>query len=91
MDANTTANNVWTCKSCKKKPLSKKSNDQSHMDRCKVYKDHVKSNCIDDGFQQQLKQDILNEVDMFSDASKDDIVNVKTHTNIEQSYDFKIS
>jgi len=48
-----------------KKPLSKEYNYQSHMDRCKVYKDHVKANCIDDEFKQRLKQDILNEVNVF--------------------------
>ena len=35
------------------------------MDRCKVYKDHLKSNSIDEEFKQQLKHDILNEVKMF--------------------------
>ena len=35
------------------------------MDRCKVYKDPLKSNCVDDEFKQQLKQDILNEVKRF--------------------------
>ena len=58
METNTT-NNVWICKLCKKKPLSKKYNYQSNMDRCKVYKDHLKSNCIDGEFKQQLKHDIL--------------------------------
>ena len=48
--------------SVKKQSSSKKYNYQSHMDRCKVYKDHLKSNCIDDEVKQQLKQDILNEV-----------------------------
>ena len=61
------------------------------MDRCKVYKDNLKSNCIDDEFRQQLKQDILNEVKMCLYALKDDAVNVKTHKNIKQSYNFKIN
>ena len=73
-----------------KKTLSKKYNYQSHTDRCKVYKDRLKSNCIDDELKQQLKRDILNEVKLFLDASKDDIVNVKTINNIKQSYNFKI-
>jgi len=60
------------------------------MDTCKVYKDHLKSNCTDDEFKQQLEQDILNEVKIFLDALKDDVVNVKTNKN-KQSYDFKIS
>ena len=47
------------------------------MDRCKVYKDHLESNCIDDEFKQQLKHDILNEVKMSLVALKDDVVNVK--------------
>ena len=46
------------------------------MNRCKVYEDHLKSNCIDDEFKQQLKHDILNEVNIFLDALKDDVVNV---------------
>ena len=61
MDTNTTSNNVWFCKFCKK-PLSKKYNCQPHMDRCTVYKDHLKSNCIDDEFKQQFKHDISNGV-----------------------------
>ena len=32
------------------------------MDTCKAYKDHFKSNCIDDEIKQQLKQEILDEV-----------------------------
>ena len=44
-----------------KTTLSNKYKYQSHMERCKVYKDHSKANCIDDEFKQQLKQDILNE------------------------------
>jgi len=51
------------CCNLLKNPLSKQYNYQSHMNRCKVYKDHLKSNCIDDGFNQQLKHDILNEFD----------------------------
>ena len=61
------------------------------MDGCKVYKDHLKSNCIDDDFKHQLKQDILNEVKMLLDALKDDVVSVKTNKSIKQSYNFKIS
>ena len=61
MDSNTTSNNVWICK-FGKKTLSKNLNYQSHMDRCKVYTDHLKSNSIDEEFKQQLKHDILNEV-----------------------------
>ena len=49
---------------------------ESHMDRCKVYKDHLKSNCIDE-FKQQLKHDMLNEVKLFLNALKDDVVNEK--------------
>ena len=90
METNTTSNNVWICKFCKK-PLSKKYNYQSHMDRCKVYKDHLKANCIDDEFKQQLKQDILNEVKLFLDDLKHDVINVNTNKNIKQSYNFKIS
>ena len=90
METNTTSNNVWICKFCKT-TLSNKYNYQSHMDRCEVYKDHQKSNCIDDELKQQLKQDILNDVNMFFDASKDDVVNVQTNKNIKQYYNFKIS
>jgi len=61
MDTSTTLKHVWICEFCKK-PLPKKCNYQSHMDRCKVCKDHLKSNCIDDEFKQQLKLAILNEV-----------------------------
>ena len=61
------------------------------MDRCKTYKDHLESNCIDDEFKQQLKQDILNEVNMFLDALEEDVVNVKTHESIKQYYKFKMS
>ena len=64
MDSNTTSNNVWICKFCKK-TLSKTYNYKSHMDRCMVYKDHLKSNSIDEEFKQQWKHDILNEVKMF--------------------------
>ena len=60
METNTTSNNVWICNYLKK-PLSRKCNYQSHMDICEVYEDYLKSNCIDDEFKQQLKQDILNE------------------------------
>ena len=35
------------------------------MDRCKVYKGHLRSNCIDGEFKQQLKQDMLNELNCF--------------------------
>ena len=62
-----------------------------YVDRCKVYKDHLKSNCIADEFKQQLKQDILIEFSMFLDALKDDLVNVNTNKNVKQSYNFKIS
>ena len=61
------------------------------MDRCKVHKDHLKANCIEDEFQQQLKQDILNEVKLFLDDLKHDVLNVNTHKNIKQYYNFKIS
>ena len=61
------------------------------MERCKVYKDHLKSNCIDDEFRQQLKQDTLNEFELFLDALKNDVVDVNTNKNIKQSYNFKIS
>jgi len=60
------------------------------MDRSKVYKEHLKTLCIDDEFKQQLKHDIMNEVKMFLDALKDDVVTVKTNKNIKQSYNFKI-
>ena len=72
----------------KKKPLSTKYNYQSHVDRCRVCKDHLKANWIDDEFKQQLKQDILNEVIMCLDALKDDVVNVKTNKNVKHSYNF---
>ena len=62
-----------------KELLSNKYNYQSHMDRCKVYKDHVIANCIDDEFKQQLQQEILNEVKMVLDVLKDEVVNVKTN------------
>ena len=71
--------------------LSKKYNYQSHMDRCKVYKDHSKSSCIDDESKQQFKYDILNKVKLVLDALKDDIVIVKTKSNIKQYYTFMIS
>ena len=61
MNTNTTSNNVRIRKFCfflKKKTLSNKYNCQSHTDRCKVYKDRLKSNCIDDELKQQLKHDI---------------------------------
>ena len=90
METNTISNNVWMCK-LRKKPLSKKYNYQSHMERCKVYKDHLKANCIDDESKQQLKQDILNVFKLFLDAFKIDVVNVNTSKNIKQSYNFKIS
>jgi len=61
------------------------------MDRCKVYKDHLKANCTDDEFKQQLKQDLLNEVKLFLDALRNDVVNVRNNTNIKHSYIFKIS
>ena len=61
------------------------------MDRCKVYKDDLKSNCIDDEFKQKLKHDLSNEVKLFLDASKDDVVNVEANNNIQQSYNFMIS
>ena len=89
MDTNTTSNNVWICKFCKK-TLSKKYNYQSHMDRCKVYKDHLKSNSIDEEFKQQLKHDILNEVKMFLNDLKNDVVNVKTNNNIRKTNSFNI-
>ena len=38
------------------------------MDRCGVYKDHLKSKCIDAEFKQQKKHDILNEVKLCLDA-----------------------
>ena len=44
-----------------KKKHQNKYNCQSHMDSCKVYKDNLRSNCIDAEFKQQLKQYILNE------------------------------
>ena len=81
METNTTSHNVWICKFCKK-PLSKKYNYQSHMEKCKVYTDHLKLNCIDDESKQQLKQDILNEFKLCLDALKDDVVNVKTNTTL---------
>ena len=61
------------------------------MDRCKACKDHIKSNCIEDEFEQQLKHDILNEFKLFLDALKDDVVNVKTNKNVKQSHYFMIS
>ena len=38
-----------------------------------------------------MKHDILNEVKLFLDALRDDVVNVKTNNNIEQFYNFMIS
>jgi len=61
------------------------------MDRCKVYKDHLRSTCIDDEFKQQLKHDILNELELCLDALKNDVINVNTRKNIKQSCNFKIS
>ena len=61
------------------------------MDGCKVYKNRLKSNTIDDEFKQHLKRDLLNEVNLCLDDLKDDVVNVKTNNNIEQSYNFMIS
>ena len=61
------------------------------MDRCKVYKDHLKSNSIDEEFKQQLKHDILNEVKMFLNDLKNDVVNAKTNNNIRKPYSFNIS
>ena len=90
MDTNNKSNNEWICKFCKKS-LSKKYNYQSHMDRCKVYKDHLKSNSLDDEFKEQLKYDILNEVKMFLDDLKNEFVNAKTNNNIRQNYSFNIS
>ena len=90
METNTTSSNVWICKFCKT-PVSNKYNYQSHMDRCKVYKHHLKANCIDDEFNQQLKQDILNEFKLLLDALKNNVVNVNTNKNIKQSYSFRIS
>ena len=69
METNTTSDNVWICKFCKK-PLSKKYKYQSRMERCKVCKDHLKSNCIDDEFRQQLKQNMLKEFNVCFDALK---------------------
>ena len=89
MNTNATSNNVWICKFCKK-TLSKRCNYQSHMDICKVYKDHLKTNCVDQ-FKQQLKHGILNEVKLCLDALKDDVFNAKTNNNIKQSYNFKLS
>ena len=61
METNTTTNNVCICKFCKNTVI-KKYDYQSHTDRRKVYRDHVRSHCIDDEFKQQLKQDTLNEL-----------------------------
>ena len=61
------------------------------MDRCEVYEDYLKSNCIDDEFKQQLKQDILNESKLFLDALQNDVVNVNSNKNIRHYYNFKIS
>ena len=83
MDTNTTSNNVWVCKFCKK-TLSKKYNYQSHMDRCKVYKDHFKSNSIDEEFKQQLKHDILNAVKMFLNGLKMMLLMLKQTTILEK-------
>ena len=73
------------------KNLSKKCNYQSQRDRCKVYEDQLKANCIDDEFKQQLKQEVLNEVKMCLNVVKDDVVNVRTNKNIKQSCNFKIT
>jgi len=92
METNTASNNVWIRKFCKKlvckfrkKTLSKEYTYQSHMDRCKAYKDHLRSNCIDDEFKQQLKHDVMNEFKLFLDALKNDVINVTTNKNIKQS------
>ena len=49
----------WFVNFVKKKHSSNKYDYQSHMDRCKVYKDHWKADCIDDEFKQQLKQGMI--------------------------------
>ena len=59
-----------------KKTLSKKYNYQSHMDICKVYKDHLNANCIDDEFKQQSKQDILNKVKLCLDVFNNDVIKI---------------
>ena len=51
---------MYECVKFAKKPLSNKYNYQSHMDRCKAYKEDLKSNCIDHEFKQQLRHDMLN-------------------------------
>ena len=53
------------------------------MYRCKVYKDDLKANCIDDELKEQLKQDIQNEVELLLDALKNDVLNVNTSNNIK--------
>ena len=57
-----------------KKTLSKKYNYQSHMDRCRVYQDHLKTNSIDEEFKQQLKHDILNEVRTIIDGATREVL-----------------
>ena len=61
------------------------------MDRCKVYKDHLRLNCTDAEFIQQLKQDTLNEFTLFSNALNNDVINVNTNKKIKQYYNFKRS
>ena len=87
METNTISNNVWICKFGKKNII----NYQSHMEICKVYKDHVRANCIDDEFKQQFKQYILNVFELLLDALKNVVSNVNTNKNIKHSYNFKIS
>jgi hypothetical protein len=53
-----------------KNPLSKKYNYKSHMDICKVSKDKLKANFIDDEFKQQLKHDLLHGVTLCPDDLK---------------------
>ena len=53
-----------------KKSLSKKYNHHSLMDRCKVYRDYLKVNCIDDESKRQLKQVILNELNVLDALKK---------------------
>ena len=61
------------------------------MSRCKVYKDYLKANSIDDEFKEQFKNDILNEFRMFLNTLKDDVIHTKNDNNIKRTLNFSIS
>jgi len=95
MNTNTTSNatsnnNAWIYTFFLKKHYQRNININHIWVGCKAYKDHFKSNCVDNEFKQQLRHGILNKVKLFLDAWKDDVVNVETNNNIKQSYNFMI-